>query len=192
MAPLLRLFAALAISSTLLSGCTSILHATTDEPFRPDPSETSIGTDLNDWQLETLIGVNIKKAHPQLESAHININAYNGVVLLTGEVSDNDLRSLAGQTAREFRGVRQVHNELQTHGVTSFLSRTNDTWLTTKVKTKLLASEEVKAGDFKIVTEAGVIYLMGIVSRATADKAAQIASETKGARRVIKAIEYLD
>ena len=134
-----RIAIATVLSMTLLSGCTDILHATTDKPFQPDPSETPIGTDINDWQLETLIGVNIKKAHPTLDESHINVHAYNGVVLLTGEVPDNELRSIAGQTAREFRGIRQVYNELSVKGSSSFLSRTNDTWLTTKVKTKLIA-----------------------------------------------------
>ncbi len=110
-----------------LSGCTSIIHATTDEPIKPDPSSTSLGTDIDDWQMETLIGVNIKKAHADLESAHVNITAYNGVILLTGEVATGDLRTLAGDTARKFRGVRQVHNELQIRTPTSLISRSNDT-----------------------------------------------------------------
>ena len=192
MVSLFRLFTAIMVASTLLAGCTNIIHATTDKPFQPDPSETPIGTDINDWQLETLIGVNIKKAHPTLEISHINVHAYNGVVLLTGEVPSNELLSLAGQTARDFRGVRQVYNELETKGVTSFLARTNDTWLTTKVKTKLIADNQVKASKLKVVTESGVIYLMGVVPRAIAERAANIASNTKGAQRVVKVIEYLD
>ncbi len=180
------------IISSLLAGCTNIIHSIKDDPFQPDPSETTIGTDIDDSWLETMIGVNIKKAHPLLESAHINITAYNRVILLTGEVPNNDLRSLAGQTARDFRGVRQVHNELVAQGVSSFISRTNDTWITTKVKSKLIANDQIDGGNIKVVTEDGVIYLMGIVTRTSADRAAEIASTTRGARRVVKAFEYLD
>ena len=187
-----RLLPIIVLSICLLSGCTDIIHATKSEPFQPDPTETTLGTDIDDSWLETMIGVNIKKAHPELDNSHINVTAYNGVVLLTGEVPSNDLRSLAGQTARELRGVRQVHNELMVQGSSSLISRTNDTWLTTKVKTKLLANDEVAGGKIKVVTEDSVIYLMGIVTRATADKAAQIASTTRGARRVVKAFEYLN
>ena len=175
-----------------LAGCTSIIHATTDEPIQPDPTDTSLGTDIDDWQLETLIGVNIKKAHPNLESAHTNIHAYNGVILLTGEVPSTETRTLAGDAARNFRGVRQVHNELQVRGHTSLISRSNDTWLSTKVKTKLIASKEVKSSTVKVITENSVIYLMGLVTHATADKAAQIASTTGGAERVVKVFEYID
>lgn len=175
-----------------LAGCTNIIHATTDEPIQPDPTDTSLGTDIDDWQLETLIGVNIKKAHPNLESAHINIHAYNGVILLTGEVPSTDVRTLAGDAARNFRGVRQVHNELQVRGSTSLISRSNDTWLSTKVKTKLIANKAVKSSTVKVITENSVIYLMGLVTHATADKAAQIASTTGGAERVVKVFEYID
>ncbi len=185
----------LIVSCTLalsLAGCTNIIHATTDEPIQPDPTDTSLGTDIDDWQLETLIGVNIKKAHPHLESAHINIHAYNGVILLTGEVPSTDVRTLAGDAARNFRGVRQVHNELQVRGPTSLISRSNDTWISTKVKTKLIANKGVKSSTVKVITENSVIYLMGLVTHATADKAAQIASTTGGAERVIKVFEYID
>lgn len=187
-----QLTALLLLYCLTLAGCTSIIHATTDEPIQPDPTNTSIGTDIDDWQLETLIGVNIKKAHPDLEHAHININAYNGVILLTGEVPTNTARTLAGDAARNFRGVRQVHNEIQVRGASSLISRSNDTWLSTKVKTKLIADNGIKSSTIKVVTESGIIYLMGLVTHHTADKAAQIASNTRGAMRVVKVFEYID
>jgi len=176
----------------LLSGCTTVVHKITDKPFNPDPMETSLGTDLDDIQIETLVGVNIKKAHPLLESAHINVNSYNGVLLLTGEVASDNLRSLAGETARRFRGVRLVHNQLQIQGSTSLLSRANDGWLSTKVRSKLLARSDIESGKIKVVTENGVIYLMGIVTPAMAEKAANVARTTVGARKVVKVFEYLD
>ncbi|MDP1520050.1 BON domain-containing protein [Porticoccus litoralis] len=187
-----RLAALLLISVIGLTGCTNIIHATTDEPIKPDPTNTSLGTDIDDWQLETLIGVNIKKASSQLEHAHVNINAYNGVILLTGEVASNDLRTLAGNTARDFRGVRQVHNELQVTGTSSLVSRSNDVWLSTKVRSKLIAEKNIKSTRIKVVTESGVIYLMGLVTRSTGDQAALVASTTRGAKRVVKVFEYID
>lgn len=176
----------------LLTGCTQIIHATRDTPIQPDPEETTIGTDINDWQMETAIGVNIKKAHSLLEHAHVSVNAYNGVILLTGEVPDANVRTIAGETARKYPRVRLVHNELQVQGNTSFLSRTNDSWLATKLKTKFIANRDVSASKVKIVTEAGVVYLMGTVNRHMADQAAAIASNTSGVRRVVKVFELLD
>lgn len=168
------------------------MNAVKDEPIQPDPYDTSMGTDIDDFQIATAVGVNIKKAHPLLESSHINVYCYNGVVLLTGEVPSAEVRTLAGDTARNFRGVRQTYNELQIQGATSFLSRSNDSWLTTKVKSKLLAAEDIDSSKIKVVTENGVVYLMGIVPKALADKATKIASTTKGVRKVVRVFEYPD
>ena len=183
-------FLALAIGA--LSGCTGFLHTVRDEPIKPDPYKTPVGTDINDFQIATAVGVNIKKAHPLLEKASVNVHSYNGVVLLTGEVPSAEMRSLAGDTARDFRGVRQVHNELQIQGGSSFLSNVNDGWLTTKVKSKLIADKTIDSGKIKVVTENGVVYLMGTVTPSLADKATKVARTTKGVRKVVRAFEYPD
>ena len=175
-----------------LNACTSLVNAVTSEPIEPDPSETSIGTDIDDWQMDTMIGVNIKKASQQLADSHINVSTYNKVVLLTGEVATSELRTLAGNTAREYKGVRQVYNELKLQGSSSLLSRTNDSWLTTKVKSKLLANKEIVSGEIEVVTESGIVYLMGIVSRDTADRATAVASHTGGVVKVVRVFEYIN
>ncbi len=175
-----------------LNACTSLINAVTSDPIQPDPSETSIGTDIDDWQMSTMIGVNIKKASPQLASSHINVSTYNKVVLLTGEVATNELRTLAGTTARNYKGVRQVYNELKLQGSSSLLARTNDSWLTTKVKTKLLANNGIAGSQIEVVTESGIVYLMGVVSRSAADKASTVASNTGGVIKVVRVFEYLD
>jgi len=175
-----------------LNACTSLINAVTSEPIQPDPSETSIGTDIDDWQMGTMIGVNIKKASQQLADSHINVSTYNKVVLLTGEVGSSELRTLAGNTARNYKGVRQVYNELKLQGSSSLLARTNDSWLTTKVKSKLLANKEIVSGEIEVVTEGGIVYLMGIVSRDTADRATAVASHTGGVVKVVRVFEYLN
>ena len=189
--PTLRL-ALLLTAALSLNACTSLINAVTSDPIQPDPSETSIGTDIDDWQMSTMIGVNIKKASPQLASSHINVSTYNKVVLLTGEVASGEQRTLAGTTARNYRGVRQVYNELKLQGSSSLLARTNDGWLTTKVKTKLLANNEIASSQIEVVTESGTVYLMGVVSRSAADRATTVASNTGGVIKVVRVFEYLD
>jgi len=176
----------------MLAGCTEIIHVTTEEPIKSAPEEISLGTDIDDWEIETLIGVNIKKSSPELERAHINISSYNRVVLLTGQVPSPEARSLAAKVANSYRGVRLVHNDISVSGPTSFIARTNDAWLSAKVKTKLMAHEEIKSSSIKVVTENGVVYLMGLISREKGKIAIQIASETGGAVRVVSALEYTD
>ena len=182
----------LSLSVLLSASCTSVIHSLTDEPVTPDPGKTTLGTDLNDWQIKTYVGVNIKKAHSLLESAHVSVHSHNGVVLLTGEVPSAEMRTLAGTTARNFRGVRQVHNELQVQGPSSLLARTNDSWLSAKLRTRFIAEKAFDGSDIKIVVANSVIYLMGIVSHKRAKKAALIASTTGGVKRVVKVFEYTD
>lgn len=175
-----------------LGGCTSIIHSVTDKPINPDPTNTSLGTDIDDLKLDTYIGVNIKKAHPDLESAHINVHAYNAVILLTGEVPSQKLKVLAGDTARNFHNVRQVHNELQVRGKTSIVSRTNDSLITAHVKTKLAFNKRVSASRIKVITEDSVVYMMGTIYRDMGATAANIAANTRGVKKVVRVFEYLD
>lgn len=188
----MRPFVALLCLLTLLSGCTTVLDATTDQPLRVDPGKRSFGSYIDDQKLETVIGVNLRKHGPDLKAAHINVVSFNGVVLLTGQVSSNRLREQAGTIAGKVHGVRQVFNEVQIQGNTSMLSRTNDTWLTTKVKTVLLGHKDIDSGRIKVVTENGTVFLLGLLSRAEADKAANVVSHTQGVQKVVKAIEYID
>jgi len=173
-----------------ITGCTEIIHVATESPIQPSAEELSIGTDIDDWELETSIGVNIKKAGSELKNSHININSYNRIVLLTGQAPSSEARSLAAEIAKNYRGVRQVYNEIKVSGPTSFIARTNDAWLSAKVKAKLMASEEIESSSFKVVTENGIIYLMGLISQKKAATALELTSEVGGAVKVVSVLEY--
>ncbi|GAB2522421.1 BON domain-containing protein [Microbulbifer agarilyticus] len=176
----------------MLGGCATVLDATHDGPIQPDPGERSFGTYIDDQQLETITKVNLRKAHPELKESNIDVTSFNGVVLLTGQISSNDLRNLAGQTAQQVHSVRQVYNEIQVRGTTSVLARTSDTWLTTKVKGALMTDKEIDSGRIKIVTENGVVYLMGLLTRQEAENAAEKTRTVGGVQKVVKAVEYID
>ena len=83
-----------------------------------------------------------------------------------------------------------MYNEIKVSGPTFFISMTNDAWLSAKVKTKLMANEEVKSSSIKVVTENGVVFLMGLVARQKGEVALRLASETGGAVSVVSAFEY--
>ena len=180
------------IAILIISGCTTLVDATTDKPIQLNPGKRTLGAIIDDEQLETVAQVNINKANPQLDQAHINTVAFNGIILLTGQVPTNDLRLQAGETVKRIHGVRQVFNEIQVQGRTSFLSRTNDGWLTTKVKSTLIGHKDIDSGRIKVVTEDGVVYLLGLLSRMEADKAASVVSNIGGVQKVVKAVEYID
>lgn len=180
-------------SLILISGCTTLIDASTKEPIQPDPSQRSFGTYIDDKRLQVIVGVNIRKADSRLrQSSNINITSFNGVILLTGQVPGPELRTLAGETATKVNGIRQVHNELQVKGNISFLNRSNDTWLGTKVKTVLLADNNVKGLKIKVIVEDAVVYLMGLATQQEANIAANLTSNVRGVREVVRVFEYTD
>ncbi len=175
-----------------LQSCSSIISATTDEPITPNPGKRTFGTMLDDQQIETLAYVNLDKSDEALKNAHISVTSYNGVVLLTGQIASTELRETAARIVADIKNVRQVHNEIQAQGKTSLLARTNDTWLSSKVKTRLLANGDISGTRIKVVTEDGVVYLMGLLSRIEAEKAVEVARSTSGVQKVVRVFEYID
>jgi osmotically-inducible protein OsmY len=121
---------------------------------------------------------------------HVNVTSFNYVVLLTGEVPDASTRAEVEKIARGAPGVRNVYNETQVAGVSSFGARTNDSYLTSKVKARFLDLGHFSTNHVKVVTEASVVYLMGIVTEAEAADAVKIARTTDGVLKVVKIFEY--
>jgi len=123
---------------------------------------------------------------------HINVTSYNRSVLLTGEVPSDAVKTDAERITRAVDNVRTVYNELQVAGNTSMQARTNDTVLTTKVKARFLDSDKLSSLHIKVVTENGIVYLLGLVKRQEATDAAEVARTTAGVQKVVKVFEYLD
>jgi osmotically-inducible protein OsmY len=123
---------------------------------------------------------------------HANITSYNHVVLLTGEVVSQQLRDRAIEIVSNIEKVKRVHNELRVANLASFSSRTGDTWLTSKVKTKMLTTKGLDANRVKVVTENDTVYLMGLVTKHEGGLAADIASKIEGVGRVVTLFEYVD
>lgn len=185
-------FAQLCLLSLLLSGCVTLLDATNDGPIDPEPGKRNLGQYFSDRNLETIIAVNLRKASPELEDAHINIICFNGVVLLTGEVPSKDLRQVASETVRSIKQVRQVHNELMVQSNSTFFSRANDNWLATRVRGKLIVNRGTDAERIKVVVENRVVYLMGLLTREEAKIASEVAASVSGVEKVVRVFEYLE
>ena len=176
---------------TILSGCAKIITVTTSEPIQISTNKRTLGTRINDEQLETIARVNLNKASKQLEDAHINIDSFNGIILLTGQAPNEQLRNLAGDTVGKINSVRQVHNELTVGPAAYLKARSKDGWITTKIKTKLVVSS-IQSRRIIITTEAKTVFLMGLVSRYEADRITKVAQTTRGVRQVVKVFEYVD
>ncbi|MES2676163.1 MAG: BON domain-containing protein [Pseudomonadota bacterium] len=178
--------------SLFISSCAEVINVTTSKPIEMKANERTMGAKLNDQEIETIARVNIKKAHPQLEHAHINIDSFNGLVLLTGQVPTEELSNIVADVVYKLSPVREVHNELAIREATNFADRSVDSWITAKIKAQLLADNKAESGRIHTITEMKTVYLMGIVTRAEADHIADLASHTRNVQKVVKVFEYLD
>ena len=132
-----------------------------------------------------------RRIHQQFgDNVHINVTSYNRLVLLTGETPTEAIKADIEKLIMGVDNVRRIYNEIAVTGNTSLSSRSNDALLTSKVKTRFLAERKFQINHVKIVTENGVVYLLGMVTRQEADNAAQIASSTAGVKKVVKVFEY--
>jgi osmotically-inducible protein OsmY len=126
------------------------------------------------------------------DNCHINVTVYNKTVLLTGEVPSINLREQAEAAIQELQEVEKIYNQIAVQGPTSSLTRASDSWITTKVRTLMLARKNLKSSTIKIVTENGTVYLLGQVSHDQADQAVDIARKVAGVQKVIKIFQYTD
>jgi osmotically-inducible protein OsmY len=141
-------------------------------------------------------GIELKAFHRLDEKfgkyAHINVTSFNLQPLLTGEVADQAAKNEAERIVRTIPNVKNVVNELTISGLSSLAERSNDTFITSKVKMRFIDANRFSLNHVKVVTESGVVYLMGMVTRREADDAANIARTTAGVRKVVKVFEYID
>ncbi len=145
---------------------------------------------LQDNSLANNISDKINKVPALKNDSHIEVTVFNDVVLLTGETTSAANRDKAGDIAKSVSGNARLYNQITIQGPTSSLTRTSDSWITTKIKSQMLANEDLKSGTIKVVTENGTVYLMGKVKRDQADIAVDIARQVSGVQRVIKIFQY--
>jgi len=178
-----------AAASLLLPGCVPVMVAAgVGGATLVATDRRSVGAQADDEAIELKIANEVSARYS--ETVHVNATSFNGIVLLTGEVPDQGVYASIGNIAASTARVRSVHNDLAIGPLTPLSARTNDTFITSKVKARFVEANKFTASHVKVVTERGVVYLMGIVSREEADVAAQLASTTAGVLRVIKVFEY--
>ena len=124
------------------------------------------------------------------DKMHVNVTAYNRSVLLTGEAPDAAAKTAIEKLVGAVPNVRSVINEIEVAGVSAYSARANDSYLTSKVKARFVDANRFNALQVKVVTENGVVYLLGIVTQAEAGAATEIARTTGGVRKVVRAFEY--
>jgi osmotically-inducible protein OsmY len=185
----MRAAAALALACGLLQGCgLALLGAGGTVAYTTIEDRRSTGTQLDDEAIGRRASVRIDERFGN--QVHVNITVYNRAVLLTGEVPDDAVRAGVERVVLAVPNVRGATNELQLSGASSLGARTNDSYLTSKVKARFLEAKRFKPVHVKVVTESGVVYLLGVVTDREAEEAADIARTTGGVRKVVKIFEY--
>lgn len=179
---------ALLLLSTQLSGCfTAVVGgAAAGGAMAADRRTSGIYVEDENIELKTL-----KRLSQYMDKAsHINVTSYNRIVLLSGEVPNEGQLTQAETLTREISNVRNIHNALSIAPASSIGDRSNDTYITTKVKARFVSERLFPANVVKVVTEGSVVYLMGIVSEKEATDAVEIARTTEGVTKVVKVFEY--
>ncbi len=122
--------------------------------------------------------------------SHISVSVFNNVALLVGQAQTPEIRDHAYQIVSKIANIKRIYNEIDIAPPTSTMQRANDSWITTKVRTAMVGTSGLRSTNLKIVTENGVVYLMGVVTHAQGDLAADVARRVSGVTKVVKVFEY--
>ena len=178
------------ITIILLQGCATaiITGAATGVTIAHDRRTT--GVVIDDQGVEFKAALAIFNNKDIYEQSNINVTSYNGIILITGETLTEQLKRQVYDLVRVIPKVRTIHNELIIAAPSSLPSRSSDAWITSKVKAKITSDRQIDPFYIKVVTEHGVVYLMGIVNQSESDRAVGITSNSAGVQRVVKMFEY--
>ena len=183
-----RLLALLVIVPALY-GCAAAVVGGAGTAVVVAEDRRTVGTVTEDQGIELKAA---KRIDEKFRDPHVNVTSYNRMVLLTGEAPDEATKAEIGKIARAVETVRGIYNEIAIAGNSSMSSRTNDTYLTSKVKARFVDQQKFNAIHVKVVTESNVVYLLGMVKRKEAADAVEIARTTGGVQKVVRLVEYLD
>ncbi|NND00857.1 MAG: BON domain-containing protein [Gammaproteobacteria bacterium] len=188
-----RFIIVMVFASVSLSGCvTALVAGAAIATIDIIHDRRSAGEYVDDSTIE-LTAQNYLISDPALRSgAHVKPVSWNGILLITGEIDSEQTKQQVIANLSNIDGVRQLVDETTIIGKSALLSRTNDTWITTKVKSRLLLKTGLDANRVKVITVRGSVYLMGIVTESEARRATNLARGVKGVARVVKVFEYTD
>ena len=181
---------AVAAAANMLSGCAAVVVGGAVAAVAVSEDRRSSGVFIDDENIENRALVKVKSRFGS--QVHVNITSYNRHVLISGEAASESVKRGVEAEVMAVGGIKRVFNEMTVGESRGVMSVSNDTRLTTLVKTRFLEANRFQPNHVKVVTEAGAVYLMGIVKRSEAESASQLASTTSGVSRVVRLFEYLD
>lgn len=187
-----RLIAALLVGATLLptlQGCLPLVATSATVGVLAAVDRRSVGTQTEDESIEWKASARIRDNLG--DRAHVNVTSYNRKVLLTGETFTEEAKAEVDRLVRDVPNVQGTYNELVVAPTSSFTARSNDAFITSKIKSRSVDNGKFNPVHVKVVTEAGVAFLLGTVTQAEADAALHVASTTAGVRKVVNLLEII-
>jgi osmotically-inducible protein OsmY len=174
---------------SILSGCVAAVVGGAGTAAVIGEDRRTVGTVTEDQGIELKAE---NRINDKFKDAHINVTSYSRMVLVTGEAPDAAAKAEIEKIVRAVENVRGVYNEIAIGSPSALSARTNDSYITSKVKARFVDQRKFNAIHVKVVTEANVVYLLGLVKRKEADDAVEIARTTSGVQKVVKLFEYID
>jgi osmotically-inducible protein OsmY len=174
---------------SVLAGCVAAVVGGAGTAVLVGEDRRTVGTVTEDQGIEIKA---LNRIGDKYKDAHINVTSFSRKVLITGEAPDAAAKAEIEKLVRAVENVRDIYNEITVGPVTALSARANDSYITSKVKARFVDERKFNAVHVKVVTEASVVYLLGLVKRKEADDAVEIARTTSGVQKVVKLFEYLD
>ena len=191
---------AILLSSILLpalQGCVPVVAAGVGVGLSSVVDRRSLGTQTEDESIEWKAAARARDYLGAQENAqadaqtHLNFTSFNRKVLISGEVPSSEIKAELERRVLSVPNVESVYNELNIREPSSFSQRSNDSYITTKIKSRSLDGQKFNPIHMKVVTEFGVAFILGMMSQAEADAAIQVARTTAGVKKVINLIEVI-
>lgn len=184
------LLLALLTGSLLLQGCAALFVGGAATTAKVASDRRTVGTQWDDQNIE-LKAANLLGGNKALsDNSKISVYSNNGRAILIGQTPTEAYKAEAGRIVSRIEGVRHVYNELRIGKPVSLSTRSNDSWITSKVRADMLAAKNFDSGKVKVVTENSEVFLIGLVTRQEGEQAVNIARHVSGVKQVIKAFEY--
>ena len=183
--------AALLMLISALQGCAvaTVVAVTAGATMVAD--RRSFSKQIDDQSIEFTAHNELAKQKALTKNTNLHVISMNGTVLVIGQAPNTYLRDLAIKTIQDVSNIVTIHNQIRIGSTISVTTKSNDIWLTSKVKSALLTNSGVNAKDVKVVTENAEVFLLGLVTKEEADIVVEITRNISGVSRVYKAFEYI-
>lgn len=188
----LKQFICIASIAAILQGCVAAAVVGVVGGASVVNDNRSIGNQVDDQKIELVAHNNLAKVEGLSDNTNLQVVSLNGKVLIVGQSPNSYLKDLAIKTINQVEGIEHVYDQIRIGNTVSITTKSNDIWLTSKVKTALFGSDDLDATNIKVVTENGEVFLMGLVKNSEANAAVEVARNVGGVNRVFKMFEYID